>query len=225
MAENADRSTEIRVLVVDDHPIMRAGLAQLIRQEPDMTVCGEASDGDEALGGVAQSDPAVVLVDLSLRDSSGLDLIQALRAQYAHLPVLVVSMHDEQFYAERALRAGARGYVTKSEPPMRIIEGIRAVLAGGVFVSQDLASRMLGSFIGAPEAGGSSPLNRLSDREFQVFELIGQGLQNRQIAKRLHVSVKTVEAHREHIKKKLQIDNAPELLRYAMQWTELDRDG
>ena len=224
MGKQAKPCDKTRVLVVDDHPIMRAGLAQLIGQEPDMIVCGEAADAQGALEAVEAEDPDLVLVDLALKDSSGIDLIRDIRARRPRVAALVLTMHDEQLYAERALRAGARGYITKSEPPAKIIEGIRKVLAGGVSVSREMASRMLGSFVGAPpEVGEGTPLGRLSDREFQVFELIGRGLRNRQIAERLHLSVKTVEAHREHIKRKLDLDSAPKLLRYAIQWTQLER--
>lgn len=211
-----------RVMIVDDHPIMRAGLKQLLAQEEDLEVCGEAEDAVGALRVVEQTNPGVIIVDISLRDSSGLELIKDLRIRFPHLPVLVLSMHEEAFYAERALRAGAKGYVTKAEVAARIVEAVRRVLSGQVYVSEKLADRLLGRIVAG---GGSGPvgIESLSDREFEVFELIGQGLELREIAARLHLSIKTVEAHRENIRKKLDLPSSAELFRYAVQWTQYEK--
>ncbi len=212
-----------RILVVDDHPIMRAGLAQLIAEEPDLAVCGEAADAHGALEAVETLQPDLAIVDITLKDSSGIDLIKDLRVRRPKLPVLVLSMHDEMFYAERALRAGARGYVTKSEVADRIIEAVRKVLAGEVYVSGKVADKMISSMVGGRSDPKAFPIDRLTDRELQVLELIGEGLQTREIAGRLHVSVKTVDAHREHIKRKLDLDGANELVKYAVQWVQFER--
>ena len=212
-----------RILVVDDHPIMRAGLAQLIGEEPDLTICCEAADAHGALEAVETLQPDLAIVDITLKDSSGIDLIMDLRVRRPKLPVLVLSMHDEMFYAERALRAGARGYVTKSEVADRIIEAVRKVLAGEVYVSGKVADKMISSMVGGRSDPKAFPIDRLTDRELQVLELIGEGLQTREIAGRLHVSVKTVDAHREHIKRKLDLDGANELVKYAVQWVQFER--
>jgi DNA-binding NarL/FixJ family response regulator len=166
-----------------------------------------------------------VIVDISLKGSNGMDLVKDVKAHWPKLPVLVLSMHDEAFYAERVLRAGAKGYVTKAEASTRVIEGIREVLKGGIYVSRNIASRMLCKLVSGSAELDVFPIDRLSDREFQVFELIGKGRQTQDIAKTLHVSTKTVDAHREHIKKKLNVDSAAELLRYAIQWTQFERDS
>lgn len=210
----------IRVLLVDDHPIVRQGVKMMITQEPDMVVCGEAESADEALAAMVESAPGVAIVDLALKESSGLELIKDAKIRCPEVAVLVLSMRDEAFYAHRVLRAGARGYITKEEGSDRIIEGIRAVVDGRVYLSDKLASKMIGTYVvGMPEAG--APLERtLSDRELEVFELIGSGLTTRDIARKLHRSVKTIESHREHIKNKLGLKNANELLKHAVQWIE-----
>jgi DNA-binding NarL/FixJ family response regulator len=223
MAERSPQTRKTRILIVDDHPIMRAGLAQLIGQEDDLTVCGEAEDPARALAAIEKFPPDLAVVDISLKEGSGIELIKDIRVRWPKLPVLVLTMHDESFYAERVLRAGARGYVTKAEASTKVVEGIRQVLAGGVYVSDKIASKMLCRLVGGGPDLDAWPIDRLSDRELEVFELIGQGLQTREIAQRLHLSVKTIEAHREHIKKKLDLDSASELLRYAVQWVEFER--
>ena len=209
-----------KVLIVDDHPIMRTGLAQLINVESDLEVCGDAEDAHGALDAVQRTRPDIVIVDISLKDSSGIELIKDIRIRHPKLPVLVLSMHDESFYAERVLRAGAHGYVTKSQAPTRVVEGIRRVLDGGVYVSETLTAKMLHKIVGGAEAGGGLLLDRLSDREFEVFEMIGKGRNKHEIAGKLHLSAKTIDAHRENIKKKLKISNAIDLLKYAIQWVE-----
>ncbi|MGB2821731.1 MAG: response regulator transcription factor [Phycisphaerae bacterium] len=222
MPERRKPSRQIEILVVDDHPIMRAGLIQLIAQEGDLAICGEAEDARGALAAIEAHPPDLAVVDISLKESSGLDLIKDIRARWPKLPVLVLSMHDEAIYAERVLRAGARGYVTKSEVSCKVIEGIRKVLAGEVYVSEQLASKMITSLVGGGDLD-TFPIDRLTDRELQVLDLIGRGLQTREVADRLHLSTKTVDAHREHIKKKLNLDSAAELVRYAVHWVQFEQ--
>jgi DNA-binding NarL/FixJ family response regulator len=201
---------------------MREGLTQLIGQEDDLAVCGEAFDAAGAVKAIGNLMPDIVIVDVSLKDSSGIELIKDIRVRWPNLPVLVFSVHDESLYAERILRAGARGYVTKAEAAAKLIEGIRRVLDGDVYVSEMISSKMLSRMVGASRDTSAFPLDTLTDREFEVFELIGKGLQGRQIAETLHLSVKTVAAHREHIKKKLNFASATELLAYAIRWTQLE---
>ncbi|HOD84407.1 MAG: Oxygen regulatory protein NreC [Planctomycetes bacterium ADurb.Bin126] len=213
-----------KILIVDDHPVLRQGIAQLIALENDMTVCGEAADAGEALKVAQETQPDVAIVDISLHDSNGIDLIKDMLIRWPKLPILVLSMHSESFYAERVFRAGAKGYVTKGEPSGKVIEGLRKVLAGEVYVSEKLASKMIGRLMGGGRADASGfSIDRLSDREFQVFELIGQGMQTREIAQKLHLSIKTIDAHRENIKNKLKLDNATELLKTAIHWVQFER--
>ena len=213
------------VLLVDDHEVMRMGLAQLIDQEPDLEVCAEAEDVAGALEAIERMTVDVAVVDISLKDSYGIDLVKDIKTRWPSLPVLVLSMHDESFYAERVLRAGARGYVTKAEASAKVIEGLRKVLDGGVYVSQTMYAKMLTKLVGGAGDQARFPIDTLSDREFQVFTLIGQGLKTRQIAQQLHLSTKTIDAHREHIKKKLLLDTATDLLMYAVQWAQFDREA
>jgi DNA-binding NarL/FixJ family response regulator len=214
-----------RVFIVDDHPIVRQGLAQMINQEADLTVCGEAEEAQVALQAVAELHPDLVLVDLSLKGGSGLELIKALRARQNTLPVLVVSMHDESLYVERALRAGARGYIMKHEATDIMMNAIRRVLRGEIYVSDKMMTKLLGRFVLDSPDTGTSVLERLSNRELEVFRLIGEGHSTRHIAAVLHVSIKTVESHRAHIKEKLQLNDTVELVRYAMQWVESGQMG
>lgn len=215
-----------KVLLVDDHPVMRQGLGQLIDQEPDLMVCGEAEDQHSALAAIEKTKPDIAVVDISLKNSSGIELMKDIHIRWPKLPALVLSMHDESFYAERVLRAGARGYVTKAEAPAKLIAAIRQVLAGGLHVSEKLAAQMIGKMVNPGGRGGDGPgllIDRLSDREFEVFELIGQGIDLHDIAQRLHLSVKTIEAHRENIKKKLSMESSIDLLKYAIQWNQFER--
>lgn len=209
-----------RLLVVDDHPMMREGLAQLVHHESDLTVCGEAGSAQDALGLVDKLKPHLVLADISLPDKSGLELIRDLGAVHPGLPILVISMHDESLHAERALRAGARGYIMKQEGGGRIMEAIRQVLGGQVYVSAKMSARILETFSGGRTRISRSPVERLTDREFEVFRLIGQGVATREIAKRLSLSVKTIEVHRANIKRKLNLKGATELVRHAVRWVE-----
>jgi len=209
-----------RVLIVDDHPMMRQGLAQLIEHEADLCVCGQADRARQALETIAASQPDLVLVDISLPDRSGLELIKDVHALRPNLPLLVVSMHDEALYAERVLRAGGRGYVMKQEGGKILMQAIRQVLGGQIYVSEKMSAKILEIFSGRRADNLQSPVERLSDREFEVFQLVGQGQGTRQIAQRLHLSVKTVEVHRANIKRKLALKSGADLVRYAIRWTE-----
>jgi len=212
-----------RLLIVDDHPMMRQGLAQLIDNEGDLKVCAEADNAGQAINFVSKQKFDLALVDISLPDKNGLELIKDIRTLRPDLPILVVSMHDELVYAERVLRAGARGYIMKQEGGQKFLQAIRQVLTGNVFVSEKMSSRILESLSGQQQNNAGSPVRRLSDREFEVFQLIGQGIATGEIAERLHLSVKTVEVHRANIKQKLNISTATELVRYAVRW--LDSQG
>ena len=211
------------VFVVDDHPLVRDSLAMLINQQEDMRVCGEAEDAAAALRGLAQAAPDIAIVDLSLKEGSGLDLIKQLKARAPALPVVVLSMHDEKLYAERCIRAGARGYVMKRESSKRIVAAIREVRAGRLFLSEQAASHFAERFVGAKIT--ETPLENLSDRELQVFGLIGRGMPTRDIAVSMNVSVKTVQAYCARIKQKLQIASATELLREAVRWHDQQNAG
>lgn len=212
------KAGKTRVLLVDDHPIVRQGLGLLLAQEPDMTVCAEAEAPAEALAAIAAHKPDVAVIDLALKDGLGLELIKDIRVRFPRLLSIVYSMRDESFYAERVLRAGARGYVTKEEGGKTVIEGIRKILTGQIFLSETMASKMIGQFVGGSMQSPGDSIGNLTDRELQVFELIGQGLPTREVAERLHLSPKTVDSHREHIKEKLKIGNATDLLKHAIEW-------
>jgi DNA-binding NarL/FixJ family response regulator len=213
-----------RVFVVDDHPIVRGGLAQLINQEADLHVCGEAADAATAFDGIEASKPDVAVVDLSLHGPDGLDLVKNLRARHVQVPVVILSMHDESLYAERALRAGARAYLMKQEAAEQVLVALRRVLAGDIYVSERMASRLLGQMTSGRASAGDSPVRCLSDRELDVFRRIGRGHSTRQIADDLHRSVKTVESYRTHIKEKLGLSSSVELVRRAVEWcVETDR--
>jgi DNA-binding NarL/FixJ family response regulator len=213
----ADKS-KAKVIIVDDHPIVRQGLAELINHEQDLTVCGYAEDAHEALGIIKKTGPDMVIVDISLKETSGMELIKDIKAQYPNLPVLALSMHDESLYAERALRAGAKGYVMKAEATENVVTAIRKVLSGQIYVSDRMAAKMVRKLVGGGPQASASAIERLSDRELEVFCLIGQGIGTRQIAERLHLSVKTIETYRAHIKEKLDLADSSELLQYAIQW-------
>ena len=207
-----------RILIVDDHPMIREGLRTLISREPGLIVCGEAETAADALKATAELDPDLVLVDIGLPGRNGLELIKDLRAFHPALPILVLSMHDELLWAERVLRAGARGYVMKREAGPVMVQAIRQVLANQLCVSDKISARILESFAG--HRVESSPLGLLSDREFEVFELIGRGKSTAEIAGDLHLSTKTVEAHRAKIKEKLELKTMPELISFAARWVE-----
>jgi len=207
-----------RVFVVDDHPIVRQGLAQLINREPDLIVCGEAEEAASALQAIISDKPDILIVDISLNGPDGLDLLKNIRLRYPTLPVLILSMHDESIYAERALRAGANGYIMKHEAAEKVLGAVRQVLNHEVYVSERVANRILHHYISGSSAGEKSPLADLSDRELEVFRLIGEGHSTRTIAEELHLSIKTVESYQAHIKDKLSLKNGRELVQHAIQW-------
>ena len=214
-----DAKGKRKLLVVDDHPLVRERVAELINQEPDLIVCGEAGDANEALAAAKSLAPDMAIVDITLKDTYGIELVKQLKELYPKLPMLVLSMHEESMYGERALRAGARGYLTKQEASKKIIDAIRRIMRGEIYVSEKLGAALLQKVAGVKSEGGGSPIDVLTDRELEVFQLLGQGLAVREVAERLFVSVKTVEAHREHIKQKLKFKTSSELLRYAIQYT------
>ncbi len=209
-----------RVLIVDDHPFMRAGLAQLISRQPDLEMCGEAGNAAEAARALAELKPDLVLCDLTMGDRGGLEFIKDLQAAGGGPPVLVVSMHDEAIYAERVLRAGARGYIMKEAGGESLLGAIRQVLRGEVYVSPKLAASVLENLSGRRPRGSDSPIKQLTDREFEVFQLIGQGKGTREISAQLHLSPKTVDVHRGNIKQKLGLKDATALVRHAVRWVE-----
>jgi DNA-binding NarL/FixJ family response regulator len=217
--------TQARLLIVDDHPIVRQGLSELINRQADMTVTAKAEDAAEATELVRAQEFDLVVVDLSLRGLSGLELIKQLGTEYPSVPVLVLSMHDELFYAERALRAGAKGYIMKQEPIEKILYAVRQLLRGEIYVSKEVANKMLHKFISGDATQAGSPIERLSDRELEVFQLIGQGFGTRQVAEMLNLSVKTVESYRANIKDKLQLKNAIALVQHAVQWVQNTKKG
>ena len=214
------KSNKTRILLVDDHAIVRFGMAQVINRQTDMTVCGEEEDAGRALDAISAVKPDLVIADISLKDSSGLELMRNIKAQYPRLPVLVVSGHDESIYAEIAFRAGALGYLMKEEALEKILTAIRRVLTGAVYVSDALAAKLLQQQIRGQTDIQESPVKSLSDREMEVFRLIGQWKKTRDIAEELHLSIKTIEYYREQIKRKLNLKDASELTQYATSWVQ-----
>jgi len=212
------RKPKTRVLLVDDHPILRRGLAQLINQEADMAVCGEAEDAPKAFEAFSTLQPDVAVVDISLKGGNGIELIKNVKARFPDLPILVLSMHDESLYAERALRAGSLGYIMKEEAIEQVLVAIRRVLLGEIFLSDKMKTKMLQQLASGKAKAFMSPIENLTDRELEVFRLIGEGRSTRQIAAELHLSVRTVEAYREYIKGKLNLKNATELVQHAFHW-------
>jgi DNA-binding NarL/FixJ family response regulator len=211
------RHRKRKILIVDDHPIVRQGLAALINHEPDLEVCGGAEDVAQALQEVQRTRPDLIVVDISLKESHGIDLIKQMRTRDERIKMLVWSMFDEKLYAERSLRAGAMGYINKQESIDKVVDAIRQVLRGEIYLSSNMTTRLLHRV-----AGGTlldrDPIQDLSDRELQVFDMIGRGLTTQQIARKLHLSPKTVETHREKIKTKLKLTNATQLSRQAVRW-------
>jgi len=220
-----DSPSRKRLLLVDDHPMMRAGLAQLINKQPDVEVCCEAGNPAEALQGIPGCRPDLLVTDITMPGRSGVEFIKDVLALHPALPILVVSMHDELIYAERVLRAGARGYVMKEAGGEKLLAAIRQVLGGQVYVSERMSASLLDSLTGRRPRGSTSPIEKLSDREFEVFQLIGQGRSTRDIAKQLHLSPKTVDVHRGHIKEKLELKDATSLVRHAVRWVEAQDGG
>jgi DNA-binding NarL/FixJ family response regulator len=213
-------TTQKKVLLVDDHPLMRLGMGQLIDRQPDLTVCGQAEDATEALKCVANLNPDIVVLDLTLKDSDGLEVLKNINAQHPTIPVLVLSIHAESLYAELALRAGAEGYVMKSEPLANVLAAIRRILTGGIYVSESMTSRMLHQHARGATIVEALPIERLTDRERQVLHLLGHWHTTRQIARELHLSIKTVENYREKLKAKLNLDSASALVQFAVEWTQ-----
>ena len=211
-------SRKSRVFLVDDHPIVRQGLSLLINHEPDMVVCGEANGAPSALQAIPNVSPDVVVLDISLGGPDGLDLLKSLRLKEPLLPVLILSMHDESTYAERSLRAGASGYIMKQEATEKVLVAIRHILQGKVYLSERLTNRMIERYVQRSPCSENDPLANLSDRELQVFRLIGAGHGTRQIADELHVSAKTIESYQAHLKDKLGLRNARELVQHAIEW-------
>ncbi len=216
--KQANARTEVRILIVDDHPLVRLSLREVIKREADLVVCGEAEDREQALLLVASAKPHLAIVDLTLKSSNGMDLIKDLRDQFPKVQILVLSMHDETLHAERAIRAGARGYITKQEATKKIMIAIRQVLSGDIYWSERAAARVASKIARASKPASASSVDLLADRELQVFELIGAGQSTRQIAAALHIDVSTVETYRARIKEKLNLDDSLALLQFAIRW-------
>jgi DNA-binding NarL/FixJ family response regulator len=208
-----------RVFVVDDHPLVREGLANLINQQDDLSVVGEAEDSAGAVAGIAEKQPNVALIDISLKNESGLELVKSLEERFPLVALIVLSMHDEALYAERALRAGAKGYVMKRETSKNVLTAIRRVLAGDVYVSERVVSTMARR-MGSSRKAAAEPVERLSDRELEIFRLLGQGRTTSQIAEDLHLSLKTVQAYCARAKEKFGVNSLGELLRAAIRWED-----
>jgi DNA-binding NarL/FixJ family response regulator len=210
----------MKVLIVDDHPVVREGLTRLINLQPDLRVCGEASTAYQALKMLPVLKPDLVILDITLGGSNGMDLIKDMKVRSLKSSILVLSMHDESLYAERALRAGAKGYIMKEQASKEVLKAIHRILAGEIYLSEKMAAKMLHKIADGKSDGDTPPEGALSDRELQVFQMIGQGLGTRQIAEELHISAKTVESYRAHIKVKMNLKNAHELTQHAVHWVE-----
>ncbi|HEX3856024.1 MAG TPA: response regulator transcription factor [Verrucomicrobiae bacterium] len=225
MSKKSASQKQKRILVVDDHPMMRQGLAQLIGAESDLAVCGESENAESALDAINSLKPDLVIADISLPGKNGLELIKDFQTMQPDLPILVISMHDESLYAERVLRAGGRGYIMKQEGGKKLMQAIRQVLDGKIYVSEKMSADILEMFSGRRAGTESSPVEKLTDREFEVFQLLGQGKGTRDIAEKLHLSVKTVDVHRANIKTKLKLKSSSELIRFAVRWSESQGTG
>ncbi len=223
MRSKSQRASKARprrgIMIVDDHPLVRERLAEIINREPDLTVCGEAENRSEALDAISASPPSLALVDLTLKDSDGLELIKDIRSRWPNMLVLVVSMHDESLYAERAIRAGAQGYITKQEATRNVLLAIRSVLAGHIYLNEKISTQIISRLTARTAPVAASPADLLADRELQVFELTGRGLNTRQIASRLRIGVKTTETYRARIRQKLRLKDPGALLQFAISWT------
>jgi len=215
MAKGPEKS---RILLVDDHPLFLEGLRQMIDRNAALTVCGEVADAQSTMKAIPELKPDLVIVDITLGHSNGIDLIKTLKAKYEDLPVLVISMHDESLYAERAIRAGAQGYVMKSEPAKTVRNAIMKVLGGDIFLSEKMSTSVLAKLMSGKTEAPISPVEQLSDRELEVFQLMGQGMPTRQIAEELHLTIPTIHSFRNRIKEKLRLKSSTELLLHAMQW-------
>jgi DNA-binding NarL/FixJ family response regulator len=213
------------VFIVDDHPLLRQGLALMINREQDLSVCGEAEEALAAMRGIGEKNPDILIVDISLNGPDGLDLLKNLRTLYPSLPVLILSMHDESIYAERALRARANGYIMKAEASEKVLVAVRRILGGDIYLSDRMANKLLHQYVSGTPADMTSRLSTLSDRELEVFRLIGEGRGTRQIAEKLHLSVKTVETYQAHIKEKLSLHSGRELVQHAIQSNMRDKSS
>lgn len=217
-SEPTGQAAKKAVLVVDDHPLMRQGLALLINQQQDMQVCGDAEEAQAALQAIAQRHPDIVILDISLNGPDGLELLKSIRSSDPDLPVLILSMHDETIYAERALRARANGYIMKQEATEKVLVAVRRILNGDLYLSERMSNKLLQQYIGGSPSMAQPRIGSLSDRELEVFRLIGEGRPTRKIAEQLHLSVKTVETYQAHIKEKLALHSGRELIQHAIQW-------
>jgi len=222
LKKNQDKTNEnkTQVLIVDDHPVVRDGLTTIINHEQDLNVCGEADDAQEALKAVTELKPDVVVADISLKNSDGIELTKSIKAGHPKLPVIVLSVHDESVYAERALLAGAKAYLMKDAVSENIVKAIRTVLSGEIYVSNTISKKFLHKIAGDKKGTTKTPIENLSYREFEIFRLIGKGFKASQIARQLHLSTKTIETYRSRIKEKLNLPNAAELLQYSIKWAK-----
>lgn len=208
-----------KIVIIDDHPIVRQGFRQIIEQDADYQVIGEAEDAFTAMELIEETQPDMALIDLSLKNSNGLELIKDLQLAKSTVKILVVSLHEESLYAERALRAGARGFIMKAEATENILVAVRTVAQGGIYLSEKMHSRMLERMTGTAKPGNHNPLEVLSDREFEVFQLIGDGFKTKAIAEKLNLSIKTIETYKSHLKTKLDARDSVELLQIALEWS------
>jgi DNA-binding NarL/FixJ family response regulator len=220
MADKSFGNEVKRILIVDDHPLILKGLKQMIDEERDLTVCGEASDVNSAMKKISELNPHAVIVDISLKSSSGIDLIKAIKTRYPEIPSLVYSMHDESVFAERVLRAGAKGFVMKDQPADVLLNAIRKILAGNMYFNDSIVTKLLDRYSSTGSGEIQLSVNSLTDRELEVFQLIGQELKSSRIASKLNISIKTVEAHREHIRRKLNIHEPADLNKFAKEWLQ-----
>jgi DNA-binding NarL/FixJ family response regulator len=216
-SQSVTRAKKKTVFIVDDHPLLRQGLALLVNRERDLVVCGEAEEAQTAMKEITAKKPDILIADISLNGPDGLDLLKNLRMLYPSLPVLILSMHDESIYAERALRARANGYIMKQEATEKVLVAVRRILSGDIYLSDRMANKLLHQYISGASADLNSRLSALSDRELEVFRLIGEGRSTRQIAEKLHLSIKTVETYQAHIKDKLSLHSGRELVQHAIQ--------
>ncbi len=220
MKESVLQCPKHRIMIVEDHPVFRMGLRELINQESDLVVCGEAEDAGQASKEIRRLEPGMVIVDISLKGRDGIDLIREVRSNNKDLPILVLSMHDESRFAERSLLAGAKGYIMKRETSSSVVEAIRCVLRGQIYLSEKIKGEILSRFVGGAHTYNKSPVDRLTDRELEVYRLIGRGLSTNDIAEKISLSAKTIGTYRERIKEKLNLKHASELIRHAMLWVE-----
>jgi DNA-binding NarL/FixJ family response regulator len=216
-SQSVPRTRKKTVFIVDDHPLLRQGLGLLVNREPDLVVCGEAEEAQTAMREIAAKIPDILIADISLNGPDGLELLKNLRMLYPNLPVLILSMHDESIYAERALRARANGYIMKQEATEKVLVAVRRILGGDIYLSDRMANKLLHQYVSGASVDMHSRLSALSDRELEVFRLIGEGRGTRQIAEKLHLSIKTVETYQAHIKDKLSLHSGRELVQHAIQ--------